>query len=43
MFTPAQQQELNTIQANIKTAIADLQRQVNELKEQLKEHDHGSK
>ncbi len=37
MFTPQQQQELNNIQANIKAAMDDLQRQVDELKQQLKE------
>ncbi len=37
MFTPAQQLELNQVQANIKAAMADLQRQIDELKQQLKE------
>jgi hypothetical protein len=37
MFTPSQQQELNNIQRNIKAAMDDLQRQVDELKQQLKE------
>ncbi len=37
MFTPEQQLELNQVQANIKAAIANLQRQVDELKQQLKE------
>ena len=41
MFTPAQQLELNQVQANIKAAMADLQKQIDQLKQQLKEHDHG--
>lgn len=31
MFTPAQQKELNEVQANIKAAIDDLQKQIDEL------------
>lgn len=41
MFTPAQQKELNEVQANIKAAMDDLQAQIDQLKQQLKEHDHG--
>lgn len=44
MFTPQQQQELNTIQANIRAAMDDLQTQIDELREELqkqKEHNHG--
>ncbi len=37
MFTPQQQQELNNIQANIRAAMDDLQTQIDELREQLKE------
>jgi ribosome-associated translation inhibitor RaiA len=41
MFTPSQQRELNQVQANIKAAMDDLQKQIDQLKQQLKEHDHG--
>lgn len=37
MWTPQQQKELVDIQRNIKAAIDDLQRQVDDLKQQLKE------
>ena len=37
MFTPAQQRELNEVQANIKAAMDNLQKQIDELREQLKE------
>lgn len=37
MWTPQQQKELVDIQRNIKAAMDDLQRQVDDLKQQLKE------